>query len=302
MRIGEMDFIDVNDFTVFGEEIKCHSKDASPFYVRYYSHVVENEDLFYDDRLHTHKYNELVFFLSSNLAMNINGTLIKPLPGDVVVTRSGEPHCCTTLMGGNISYIQIDIPDDAFDGMPDAEMFKNCFLSRGFCEDNLISPPKEDAAMAIKSASKLISALNTGEHNRMLIYSYVIQFMCVIDDIFSKKKLGEVDRVLPDNIFKATNYIRDNMKEIKSIEQIAAHINVSVSYLCRIFKKHMGYTPYEYLLLQRIEYAKRLMNYHDKNVTEACIESGFNDYSNFISAFRKKVGMTPKEYKNSSRI
>lgn len=301
MRIGEIDFIGNDDYTVIGEKIRCHSKDASPFYVRYYSTLAENGDLFCDARLHIHKYNELLFFLNSNLAMNINGTIIKPIAGDVVVTRSGEPHCAMILGAGNISYIQIDIPDDAFEGVPDAELFKKCFLSREFCEDNLISPAEEDAVRAMKSALKLISALNTGDHNRMLIYSYVIQFMCIINDIFSKKKSGEIDRILPDNVFKTINYIRDNISEIKSIEQIAAYINVSVSYLCRIFKKHMGYTPYEYLLLQRIEYSKRLMKYHDKNVTEACVESGFNDYSNFISAFKKKVGMTPLEYKNSSQ-
>lgn len=300
MKFCELDFNHKDDYTIVGEKILCHSKDAVPFFVRYYSHLSEKEETFFENCLHIHDYNELIIFLSSNFTMNINGTILMPEVGDVIVTRSGEPHCCTNLMGGTISYIQIDIPDGAFDGILGAELFEACFKKREFCSDNLISLPDADSDILMKYVKKLIGILNLGKHHQMLIYSYIIQIMNVINDVFLQEKVVDTDKYLPNSIFNAVRYIRDNITSVKNIEEVAEHINVSVSYLSRTFKKHLGYTPHEYILLQRIEYAKRLLCHHDKNVSEACYESGFSDYSNFINTFKRKVGVTPLVYKKTS--
>jgi AraC-like DNA-binding protein len=39
-----------------------------------------------------------------------------------------------------------------------------------------------------------------------------------------------------------------------------------------------------------------------RNVTEACFESGFQNYNNFITTFRKSTGYTPKQYKDMLKL
>ncbi len=38
-----------------------------------------------------------------------------------------------------------------------------------------------------------------------------------------------------------------------------------------------------------------------KNVSDACLMSGFNDYSNFIRSFKKKTGISPGHYAKTGR-
>ena len=55
---------------------------------------------------------------------------------------------------------------------------------------------------------------------------------------------------------------------------------------------------YEYILYKRILKAKELM-YSDISLTEIAFTCGFGDYSNFLRAFKKITGTSPKEYRRS---
>lgn len=308
MRVCEIDFFKKTDTSFVGEVITCHSKESSPFYVRYYSNfndvfAVMKKTPFYDANsilgctLHIHPYNELVLFLKPNMIMNVNGNIYTAKRGDIMVTRSGEPHFCTPLDESGVEYIQIDIPDGAFEGVSHNDIFTNCFNNRGFCEDNLLSPAEHDCDTIMKIVRRLITLLNTGEHNQMLIYSQLIQFMNAVNDVFEKKSVFSPDKALPKSIYEAVQYIHANLNTISSLKEIAEHLNLTVPYFSRMFKRCMNCTPHDYIITQRIERAKRLMCIKDLNVYEACFEAGFNDYSGFINVFRKKVGVTPLVYK-----
>ena len=75
----------------------------------------------------------------------------------------------------------------------------------------------------------------------------------------------------------------------------AAHFYLSSSYLCRIFKDETGTTINRYITAKRISRAKALLA-EGYSVTETCGMCGFQDYSNFLKAFTKAVGISPKKY------
>ena len=53
-----------------------------------------------------------------------------------------------------------------------------------------------------------------------------------------------------------------------------------------------------YLVAYRVMKGMELLRTTDLDVTEIAFRVGFNDSSYFIQAFKKKVGMTPKQYRN----
>lgn len=53
----------------------------------------------------------------------------------------------------------------------------------------------------------------------------------------------------------------------------------------------------DFLNLYRIETALRLLDETDKKITDIALESGFQSVRNFNEAFRKKIGISPSEYK-----
>ena len=67
------------------------------------------------------------------------------------------------------------------------------------------------------------------------------------------------------------------------------------SNICKIFKEETGTTLNRYITAKRITIAKELLS-GGSSVTDACMSCGFRDYSNFLKAFTKAVGVSPKKY------
>lgn len=289
---------DMCNETVSGANIVCHSKDSKPIYIR---HTVHFKDYFNNatSKLHYHDYHELVFILNGNFAMNVNGQIYKINIGDTMITRNGEPHFVTNIDIGNLDILEINIPCDAFDGLVGGDELMSCFTERKFCEQNIISPDFDKKDLLIKAAKKLTSVIGNGKYGQMLVYSYFIQFMTIVNNVFNQSSNPKLDKSFPDTVYDALSYIKSNLSTVKNLEEISDHLGVSVSYLCRTFKTHIGVSPHEYILAHRIEYAKNLLSNTDKNVMQICYDVGFNDYSGFIHAFRKRVGVTPLKYKKN---
>ena len=72
---------------------------------------------------------------------------------------------------------------------------------------------------------------------------------------------------------------------------------VSQSTLCRMFRKHLQTTPRLYLESKRLAHSRRLLR-EGKSVLDACYESGFSDYSNYIRLFKRRFSVTPGQYRS----
>ena len=81
------------------------------------------------------------------------------------------------------------------------------------------------------------------------------------------------------------------------IKDITENFFISSSHFSRVFKKATGYTPKQYLMLNRITYAKELLVHSDLSVGEVARRSGFMDESNCIRYFKREMGTTPNKYR-----
>ena len=97
---------------------------------------------------------------------------------------------------------------------------------------------------------------------------------------------------LVDDIIK---YINENITDRLQISIIAAHFYLSDAYVCRAFKAQTGTTTNKYITARRITIAKQYLA-KGSTVLNACEKSGFRDYTNFVKAFTKLVGISPKKY------
>ena len=84
--------------------------------------------------------------------------------------------------------------------------------------------------------------------------------------------------------------------EIK-VSDCAGLCRLSQSHFTRIFKEITGEAPQQYIIKIRIERAKELLSFTDKNIAEIADATGFKDQNYFSRIFKKNVGMTPSEYR-----
>ena len=92
-------------------------------------------------------------------------------------------------------------------------------------------------------------------------------------------------------------WIETHFTEDIQIKDITENFFISSSHFSRTFKKATGYTPKQYLMLNRITYAKELLVHSDLSVGEVAHRSGFMDESNFIRYFKRELGTTPNKYR-----
>lgn len=101
--------------------------------------------------------------------------------------------------------------------------------------------------------------------------------------------------VMPENFISAVSEINNRFSDGDlCIAGVCRKYNISETYFRRLFRRHYGKTPVEYLTELRLEYAENLlMSFY--TVEAAANASGFSDPKYFARVVRKKYGLTPSE-------
>ena len=96
------------------------------------------------------------------------------------------------------------------------------------------------------------------------------------------------------------SYILRHISEELSIEDLSLLFNYHPNYFIRLFHRETGYTPYQYIVQQRMQYAVTQLNKGLPN-EEVCYACGYTDSSTFTRAFRKYYGVAPQKYRKGFR-
>ena len=95
------------------------------------------------------------------------------------------------------------------------------------------------------------------------------------------------------------NYIREHYADDLSLDDVSYRVNISPYYFSKLFKNETGMNFIDYLTEVRMEHAKELLSGSDRSVKEICRAVGYSDPNYFSRSFKKNVGVTPTEYKES---
>ena len=95
----------------------------------------------------------------------------------------------------------------------------------------------------------------------------------------------------------AYNHIKAKYMEQIRVEEIAGMIGIDRSYLSRLFKKRYGVSVQDFLVDVRLSKAAEFLR-QGKNVSISAKLVGYEDVFNFSKMFKRKYGISPKEYKN----
>lgn len=104
-------------------------------------------------------------------------------------------------------------------------------------------------------------------------------------------------------IFEANNalshvikYIRERLSDRLTMKELTSAACMSQASFYRYFKREIGMSPIEFVLKERIKFAKNLLKNPRIQINQVCFEAGFDDCNYFIRVFKKIEGITPKQY------
>jgi AraC family transcriptional regulator len=120
---------------------------------------------------------------------------------------------------------------------------------------------------------------------------------------------------LPQSQLKRViDYIKANLTQDLSILDLATLTSMSESHFSRSFKRSVGIAPYQYLMQQRVERAKQLLDKQSLAlakplpqqkppgtgiaISAIALDCGFANQTHLTKVFRQMTGMTPKAYQN----
>lgn len=102
-----------------------------------------------------------------------------------------------------------------------------------------------------------------------------------------------------DKSIQIAEWIRVNMDDELTVNDVADHFGLNPSYLSRLFRKERHMTVKEYILLQKIETAKNLLVSTDETIARICEMAYCHDEKHFMRIFKQKTGLTPTEFRRS---
>lgn len=144
---------------------------------------------------------------------------------------------------------------------------------------------------------------NLGSHFRnMYMNGKVLEIFSIYFSNAATDDDAELDCPFLDNpddikcIRKAKQILLDNMTDAPTISQLAKQAGINEFKLKNGFKDIYGNTIYGYLNEHRMQQAILLLEQRSYTINEVAYAIGYGKPSNFIAAFKKKYGVTPKKY------
>lgn len=100
-------------------------------------------------------------------------------------------------------------------------------------------------------------------------------------------------------IQKVLSYIEFNYAEPLSLSTLSDHFSVSPSYLSASFRKELDVTLTDYINSKRIQNSLVLLNTTSLPIRDIAAEVGFSDMNYYTRLFKKRHGMSPRDYRDS---
>ena len=111
---------------------------------------------------------------------------------------------------------------------------------------------------------------------------------------------AKVPNGMSPEIFMCIQYISNHVNQNIRVAEIAKELNIDRSTLSKKFKRELGFNISAYIMRRKLEEAKSLLTYTDKTISEISEYLCFSTQAYFQNVFKKKYGMTPREYRLKS--
>lgn len=249
--------------------------------------------------LHWHREFEMIRVISGCFSAYLDNVEYRLSTGDMLLVQSGSLHrgqpedCvyeCAVFDLNMLRKHQNDITGSYILPIINHAVSVNCFYHS---DDNML-------AAAINSLFAVLKLQSP--YYELEVYSRLYQIFALLyagGSITAKPKSRQIGRQ-NKVIMELLDWIDANYTEQITLSDLSKVSGMNEKYLCRFFKEYTAHTPIDYINSLRIESACHELISNGHSITEAALESGFNDLSYFSKLFKKYKGYSPRQYLNAT--
>lgn len=256
---------------------------------------------------HYHPEYELKYVIESKGKRFVGDSIENFREGDLILLGPNIPHY----------WKNDDIHDysDQLQAKAVVVLFDDNFLGNKFFSVHEMAPIQDlldraQSGLAFPSAGsgpvpRMLEELSTADGPRKIIL--LLEILVELSEAASRKLLTEEfisSTSFPDvnspsfvRLQKVHHYVIQNFHFPLQIQAVAQVANMTPHAFCKYFKKSTKKTFMTFLNELRICHAKKLLIENGIPISQICMESGFNNISNFNRQFKSGTGMTPSDFR-----
>jgi len=255
-----------------------------------------------NDSIHSHKNFELNFIASGSGRRIVGDNISGFEKGDLVLLGPDLPHCWEVtdeVIRSKpmciVTHFSEDIVGSNFFKMPELEKVVD-----------LLKQSKRGLRFKMVDDEEISQTLKKMTDLEGL--EYYIELLKVFNLLLQVKNREKLSNPIGHNVVFSKNlekinkvyeYVFQNIHDGVRLEEASSVLNMAPSSFCRFFKKKTNLTFMEYVKRVRVGIAAKLLAETDKQITQICYESGYNNLANFNYYFKNIMGMTPSTYRKS---
>ena len=276
---------------------RCYKSD-----LRYQVHYVFGKyaNRAYSAQLHYDTDLTIAYFKNATGNIKIEGNNYPLKSGDIIILNYNEVHC-VELQCDFCERITIYLDELLYRNYSEqVNSLLHIFHKRKKGEENLI-PAEIVSAHGMDTLIEEIKECAEWQDSvaDLVAFGKITELLKKINQVAVGQSQSE-DNSCSNNpiVNQVIQYIGLHFAEDISCDSIADKMYISKYYLGKLFKETVGITLWNYII------NRRLLNFNDlvrknESVEQACSKSGFHNYSNFYKLYKKRMGISPQEFKRS---
>lgn len=264
-----------------------------------YSHAISYGSSEDEYCLHSHAMYELVCSISGDVVYLIEGHQYHMENGSLLLISPAVPHklfiCSDDPFERHSFYINFAGSNSTL-----STMINQFRCVSGHDRFGSIYYEPQDVESILKDFERLSKVSCSPKESSRNLVPYLAEgllanLIFVLDGIsplqFTKSTTKTIDQIML--------YLNKNFTKSLTLQSVADSFHISKDYCNRLFKQASGMTIMQYVIYNRVLYAKKLLS-EGVLATEAALMAGFSEYSNFYRAYCKITGSKPGEDKQLS--
>ena len=223
--------------------------------------------------------------------------------GSLIIMKNGSIYSCEPDKKEDFSFLMFNF--DFTDEHKDIPAFSPV-EPKDFEKEKMLSPIKFtdtdvfNGTLFIKNAKSFYSALLSvyDEHTSKRIcssHSADLRFGALLIDLARSVSFTDPDN--ENRAEKIANYIHENLCSDLSDEVLGKALHYHPNYIRKMIAEYTGLPTHKFVLECRLSKSLELLLDTNLSLKQICEDSGFNDFSHFTKAFKKKYGRSPSSYR-----
>lgn len=176
----------------------------------------------------------------------------------------------------------------------------NEYLNRTSITNSCVANCEENSKIPqiILNMCEISKTYNPSRSDDILLLKELYSLLYALIEEFPKP-FEYKDKELHTYIQDALNFINSNYMHSITVQEIADYVNLSKSYLYKMFIKNLGISPQRYLINLRMYKATLLLKSTKLPIGEVASNVGYSDSLLFSKTFSKHFSMSPLNYRNN---